>query len=245
MKKSGIYSWIVSCTGRKKLLAVLLDPDWQDRKKQETAVRNAEKCGADLLLVGGSLISQPIDSFVEMIKQHTSLPVVLFPGSLLQLSARADAMLLLSMISGRNPELLIGNHVAAAPMIRKSGIEVIAAGYMLIEGGKQTSVEYMSNTRPIPAAKSDIAVATALAGEMLGLKLIYLEAGSGADKPVPLSMIRAVRSSVSLPIMVGGGLKTPKDAEAACQAGADIIVIGSAAEKNQKLLQTFARVIHG
>jgi putative glycerol-1-phosphate prenyltransferase len=193
----------------------------------------------DLLLVGGSLLFKPIEITITALKLGTSLPVFLFPGNAFQLSDRADGILFLSLISGRNPEFLIGNHVLAAPHLHRAGIEVIPTGYLLIENGTSTSVEYMSNTRPIPANKTDIAVATAMAGEMLGLKSIYLEAGSGADHPVAGHMINAIRKHISLPLMVGGGIRTPETALEVFDAGADLIVVGNAIEKEPKLIKEF------
>jgi len=193
-------------------------------------------CAIDFFLIGGSLTSVSIEPHISYIKKHSSIPVVLFPGSLLQISEKADGILLLQLISGRNPEFLIGNHVIAAPFLKKSHIEVIPTGYMLIDSGKISSVEYISNTKPIPAEKNDIAVATAIAGEMLGLKMIYLEAGSGAPGPINLSMISDVKKNISVPLIVGGGIKSGEDLKAVFNAGADIIVMGTAIENNISLL---------
>ena len=189
--------------------------------------------------MGGSLLFNPIEITITALKLGTSLPVFLFPGNAFQLSDRADGILFLSLISGRNPEFLIGSHVLAAPHLHRAGIEVIPTAYMLIENGTSTSVEYMSNTRPIPGDKVDIAVATAMAGEMLGLKSIYLEAGSGAAHPVASKMIKAIRKNISLPLMVGGGIRTPETALEVFEAGADLIVAGNAIEKNPKLIKEF------
>jgi putative glycerol-1-phosphate prenyltransferase len=183
-------------------------------------------------MVGGSLVSDSIDYCIDEIKKNSKLPVVLFPGSLLQISNKADAILLLSLISGRNPEYLIGNHVIASPILRKSKLEILPTGYMLVESGKVTSVQYISNTCPIPADKLDIAVATAVAGEMLGFKLIYLEAGSGAIQHVPVEMISAVKRNISVPLIVGGGIKTRSQLDNIFDAGADIVVIGNSLENN-------------
>jgi phosphoglycerol geranylgeranyltransferase len=181
---------------------------------------------------------------VALLKEHSAVPVILFPGNVLQISPRADGILLLSLISGRNPEFLIGNHVIAAPILRKTNLEIIPTGYILIENGRTTSVEYMSNTKPIPADKIDLAVATAMAGEMLGHKLIYLEAGSGARDQVNARMIREVRSQISIPLVVGGGIENGEQIRDAYRAGADIIVVGSAIEKGagglEKLLGSVA-----
>ena len=182
---------------------------------------------------------------IDSIKQISSIPVILFPGNLLQLTLKADAILLLSLISGRNPELLIGNHVIAAPHLKDVKEKLISVGYILIDCGKTTSVEYISQTAAIPADKPDIAVATALAGEMLGLQMIYLEAGSGAANPVPLNIIRAVRENISIPLAVGGGIKSTKDVEEFFKAGANLIVLGNGVENNPGLLSDACKIRDG
>lgn len=194
-------------------------------------------CMPDFFFVGGSLTSVNPEGLVLELKENYEIPVVLFPGSLLQLTGKADSILFISLISGRNPELLIGNHVIAAPYIKQLGTQIIPTGYILINCGTRTSVEYMSQTEAIPAAKIDIACATAMAGEMLGLKAIYLEGGSGASHPVPPGMIKAVRETVSVPLIVGGGLRTGRDIKQAYQSGADLIVIGNGFESNPGLLE--------
>jgi putative glycerol-1-phosphate prenyltransferase len=213
-------------------IAVLIDPDKSNFKSIFKTVEICEKCGIKFIMVGGSLVSDSIDYCIDEIKKNSKLPVVLFPGSLLQISNKADAILLLSLISGRNPEYLIGNHVIASPILRKSKLEILPTGYMLVESGKVTSVQYISNTCPIPADKLDIAVATAVAGEMLGFKLIYLEAGSGAIQHVPVEMISAVKRNISVPLIVGGGIKTRSQLDNIFDAGADIVVIGNSLENN-------------
>jgi putative glycerol-1-phosphate prenyltransferase len=165
--------------------------------------------------------------------------VVLFPGSVTQLSAHVDAVLFLSLISGRNPELLIGQHVVAAPRIKALQLEAVPTGYLLIDGGKPTTASYISNTQPIPANKAGIAAATALAGELLGLRCIYIDAGSGAANPVPIEMIRAVREACSLPLIVGGGIRSRAQADAAYAAGADLLVIGTAIEEEPEMIAEF------
>jgi putative glycerol-1-phosphate prenyltransferase len=169
--------------------------------------------------------------------------VVLFPGDNLQINSHADAILFLSLISGRNPDLLIGKHVISAPILKDSGIEVVSTGYMLIDGGTPTSVSYMSNTTPIPANKRDIAVCTAMAGEMLGLKLIFMDAGSGALNPVGENMISAVKKSIDIPLIVGGGIRSAEKAKAAFEAGADVVVVGNAIESNKDLIREIAQII--
>jgi len=227
----------------KKLFAVLIDPDKFPQQNLLNIITAMEVVKPDLILVGGSLVAGKTENVVETLKEHLSIFVVLFPGNLLQLTPQADGILFISLISGRNPELLIGNHVASAPFIRNSGMEVMSTGYVLVEGGISTSVEYMSQTQPIPANKADIAVATCMAGEMLGQKLIYLEAGSGALEPVPAEMIQAVKSNISVPLIVGGGLNTKEKVKNACAAGADIIVVGNALEKDLSLLKEFKSIV--
>ena len=225
----------------RKRIALLVDPDAYDSKGLEELIKQIRLHPPDLLLVGGSILFEPIEITITALKLGTKLPVFIFPGNVFQLSDRADGILFLSLISGRNPEFLIGNQVLAAPHLMRSGIEVIPTGYMLIENGKSTSVEYMSNTRPIPGNKPDIAVATAMAGEMLGLKSIYLEAGSGAEHPVNTAMIRAIRKNISLPLIVGGGIRTPETARELFDAGADMIVVGNALEKDPGLIEAFCK----
>ena len=213
---------------------MLIDPDLaQDEAKLERTVQNACMAKADLIFVGGSLLtSAAFDRCVELVKQWSDRPIVLFPGSPSQLSKHADAVLFLSLISGRNPELLIGHHVIAAPAIKAMGIETIPTGYMLVDGGKPTTVSYVSQTLPIPRDKPGIAACTALAGEMLGLRTIYMDTGSGAEFTVSPEMIAAVRRSVDLPIIIGGGIRDALTARALCDAGADVLVIGTAFEED-------------
>lgn len=226
----------------KKRFALLVDPDTYDDMALEELIRCINQDPPDLLLVGGSLLFNPVDITITALKLGTHIPVFIFPGNMMQLSDRADGILFLSLISGRNPEFLIGNHVLAAPQLNRSSIEVIPTGYLLIENGKSTSVEYMSTTRPIPFDKPEIAVATAMAGEMLGLKTIYLEAGSGAAKTVGLDMIRVIRNKISLPLIVGGGITSAEKAKEVYQAGADMIVVGTALEKQPDLVKDFCKL---
>lgn len=225
-----------------KQLAVLIDPDFEEGLGKTIDICNRTQ--VDYIFVGGSLVTQGnTDRCVNTIKQHTDIPVLLFPGSTMQLTEKADALLMLSLISGRNPDLLIGKHVESAPFIKQSGLEVIPTGYMLIDGGKITSVQYISNTLPIPADKPDIAMATALAGELLGLQLIYMDAGSGAANPINDDIIARVKKTVSLPIVVGGGIRTGKQALTAWNAGADIVVIGNAVEKDKTLIEELSEAV--
>lgn len=228
----------------KKQLAVLVDPDKSDTQHLKELARIAVDNKIDYFFVGGSLlVNNSLDSCISLLKELSGIPVVLFPGNTLQMSYRADAMLFLSLISGRNAEMLIGRHVVAAPYLKLSNIEVIGTGYMLIESGRPTAVSYMSNSDPIPSDKNDIAMCTAMAGEMLGLKLIFMDAGSGAINPVSASMIEHVSKTISIPLIVGGGINTPELAATAVKAGADLIVIGNAVEKDPSLIAEISSAI--
>jgi phosphoglycerol geranylgeranyltransferase len=221
----------------KKSIALLLDPDKATGASLLPILKVAEECNPDYILAGGSLTFSSIDDLIIKVKEITTIPVILFPGNLLQLTQKADKILLLSLISGRNPELLIGNHVIAAPFLKNIKEKLISVGYILISCGNKTSVEYISQTEAIPADKPEIVVATALAGEMLGMKMIYLEAGSGASNPVPGNIVRSVRENVSIPIAVGGGIKNKKEIEDLFNSGADLIILGNGVEKNPELLK--------
>lgn len=224
-------------------MAALIDPDKNDRRSLVRIVQNSQMADIDFFFIGGSLlIKDELDQTIALIKEHSEIPCVLFPGSVMQISSKADAILFLSLISGRNPEFLIGNHVIAAPYIRQTSLEVIPTGYMLIHCGNTTTAHYISATLPIPSDKDDIAAVTAMAGEMLGFKLIYLDAGSGASHPIRPSMIETVRQSVEIPIIVGGGIRSALQAKQTYDAGADILVIGNALEKNASLIQQLAEV---
>lgn len=187
------------------------------------------------VLVGGSMVSDTTTAIIQTIRKYVSVPILLFPGNASQLSPAADAIMYLSLISGRNPEYLIGQHVQSAIQVYQQQIPVIPVGYMLIESGGPTSVQYISNTQPIPRSKNDIAIATALAGQYLGQKAIYLEGGSGALHAVPTDMIRSVKAHISIPLIVGGGIKTPDAMADAFNAGADVVVIGNVLEENPSL----------
>jgi len=228
----------------KKMLAVLVDPD-KGVASLSGFIQRLKAFPPDFILVGGSLIFKSVEETIEMIKRECPVPVILFPGNALQFTDKADAMLYLSLISGRNPEFLIGQHVTSSYAIKKSGVELLSTGYILIDGGKPTSVEYMSNTMPVPHDKPEIAVATAIAGELIGHKLIYLEAGSGALRPVSENMIAAVKANTGLPLIVGGGLRTTSDIRNALQAGADIVVVGNVLEKEPELLEGFLKEMAG
>lgn len=219
-----------------KSVGLLLDPDKTTAEGLKNILKIASECRTDYILAGGSLTFNSIDNLIDTVRALCNIPIVLFPGNLLQLSHKADAILLLSLISGRNPELLIGNHVIAAPYLRSVREKLISVGYILVGCGKKTSVEYISQTEAIPADKSDLVVATALAGEMLGLHMIYLEAGSGAANPVPADIINAVKENVSIPIAVGGGLKNCDEITNAFSAGASLVILGNGCEKKPGLL---------
>jgi len=221
----------------KKSVALLLDPDKAEGKTLTDILRSAVRYKADFIMTGGSLTFKSIDELINSVKRQCDIPVVLFPGNLLQLSLKADLVLLLSLISGRNPELLIGNHVIAAPFLRDIREKLVPAGYILISCGTRTSVEYISQTEAIPSDKPEIVVATAMAGEMLGLKMIYLEAGSGAAKHIPVSLISAVRKNINIPLAVGGGIRRKEEVEEIFNAGADLIILGNGCEQNPSLLK--------
>jgi putative glycerol-1-phosphate prenyltransferase len=239
-----IYEKIRKNNSRKSF-AVLIDPDKYDPEGLDLVIFSARECSVDFIFVGGSLLTYDhLDVTLTTIKSRTDIPVILFPGSILQLNEKADAVLLLSLISGRNPDLLIGKHVIAAPYLKNSSLEILPTGYMLIESGPITTAQYISNTIPIPRLKDDIAICTAMAGEMLGLRLIYMDAGSGAEMPVSASMISKVKENISIPLIVGGGIRTPDQAMAGCKAGADMIVVGNAIEKDYSCLKEIAHAIH-
>ena len=225
-----------------KSIALLLDPDKAKGKALADILKAANESKTDYIFVGGSLTFNSIDNLINEVKKLCSIPVILFPGNLLQLTLNADIILLLSLISGRNPELLIGNHVLAAPFLKNERDKLVSVGYILINCGNKTSVEYISQTEAIPSDKPDIAVATALAGEMLGLQMIYLEAGSGASKPVPQNIIKAVRDNITIPLAVGGGMKNKHEVEEIFKAGADLIILGNGCEKNPELLNEACRI---
>ena len=219
------------------LLAILLDPDKLKIEEIPKTMGLINRSKAHVLLVGGSLLfTNVLDTFIQEIRKHTKLPVILFPGNALQISNHADAILFLSLLSGRNPEFLIGNQVIAAPLLKQTDLEILATSYLLIESGRETTASYISNTKPIPRHKPEIAMVTALAGEMMGHQLIYLDGGSGAQHPIPEVLIKQVRENTQNPIIVGGGIHTSKQMQAAYQAGATMVVIGTAFENNKNLL---------
>lgn len=244
--RNTIYTDLLNArhAGRKKL-AVLIDPDKMRMGRLDQIIDLSIRCRVDYFFIGGSLlVNSQLDQCLHTIRQQCHIPLILFPGNSYQISHKADAILFLSLVSGRNPDLLIGQHVIAAPYLKLSPLEVLPTGYMIIDGGVGTTVQYMSNTSPIPGNKSDIAVCTAMAAEMLGLKLIFMDAGSGAHKPVTAQMIESVRGAVSVPIIVGGGIRTADKVVENLKAGADVIVMGNAFEQDPSLMIDIAGTIH-
>ena len=239
-----VYEKIITSNDSK--LAVLIDPDKQEPHSLLSLIELAVNAKTDFFFIGGSLlVKRNFELTIETIKAHCNIPVVIFPGGNYQLSKEADAILFLSLISGRNPEYLIGQQVVAAPQVKKMELEAIPTGYILIDGGRVSSTAYITQTLPIPHDKIDMAVATAQAGELLGMKLIYLEAGSGAKTAVSSAMIKGVKKSVSIPLIVGGGIRSSEQAEQICMAGADIIVVGNALEETPGLLMEISLAVHG
>jgi len=231
-------------TGHKSF-SVLIDPDKVNHSLLDELMDLSISAQVDYFLVGGSLvISNHLDDVVRHIKNNCTIPVILFPGSPTQLSKYADALLYLSLISGRNPELLIGQHVVSAPTVRQSGLEILSTGYMVVDGGAPTTVSYISNASPIPHDKNEIAMCTAMAGEMLGMRLIYMDAGSGAKRPIAESMIESVAQKIEMPLIVGGGINEPEKAYRNCKAGADVIVVGNAIEKDSSLIKEMSAAVH-
>ncbi|MBL7817241.1 MAG: geranylgeranylglyceryl/heptaprenylglyceryl phosphate synthase [Saprospiraceae bacterium] len=228
-----------------KRLAVLIDPDKMRLNNVARVLELAARSNVDYFFVGGSLVVNDMMNYcLDAIREIGTIPSILFPGSPQQVNPKADGILLLSLISGRNPDLLIGQHVVAAPMLKRSGLEIVSTGYMLIDGGAPTTASYISGTFPIPSNKAEIAVCTALAGEMLGLKTIYMDAGSGAKNPIPEAMITAVSQNLEIPLIVGGGMRTPERVATNARAGADIIVVGNALEKDPNLVLDMAQAVH-
>src|ERR1700744_5333014 len=245
MNQSIYQSLLAKKKRGQRSFAVLIDPDNVNTAKIDELSGLVISAGVDYLLIGGSLvISNHLDEAVQQFRRKCSIPLILFPGTPSQVSRYADGLLYLSLISGRNPELLIGAHVISAPAVRKSGLEIISTGYMVIDGGAPTTVSYISNASPIPADKNEIALCTAMAGEMLGMKLIYMDAGSGARHPIRDKMIACVASHIEVPLVVGGGIRDPEKAYRNCKAGADIIVVGNAIEKDAGLIREMAAAVH-
>jgi len=241
-----IYQHITSSKEKNsKLFAILIDPDKQDNYQLTEIIKKANDAKVDLFFVGGSLlIDDRLDQCIKTIKENSKIPLLLFPGNAMQVSNKADGILFLSLISGRNPHMLIGQQVISAPILKKTALEIISTGYMLVDSGEATAVSYMSNTTPIPHSKDNIAAATAIAGEMLGLKILFLDGGSGAKKAISTKMIKAVSNQINIPLITGGGITTATKAIENCEAGADIIVVGNAIEKENGLISQIAEAIH-
>ncbi len=225
--------------------AVLADPDKISPVQMEHLAKLCNDASVDYLLMGGSLvIAQQLDACIQRFKAESNIPVILFPGSPAQVTPYADALLYLSLISGRNPEHLIGQHVISAPIVKSSGLEVLSTGYMVIDGGRPTTVSYISGSAPIPADKPDIALCTAWAGELLGQHLLYLDAGSGARYAVSEEMISKLATHTAIPLFVGGGIRTPEAASKAAGAGATMVVAGNAIEQDPLLIRDLAQAVH-
>lgn len=222
----------------------MLDPDKVGQKALGNLLNRTTEYPVDFFLVGGSLVTDYVHKeVIAAVRRHTDTPIILFPGNPLHIEPSADAILFLSLISGRNPEFLIGQHVIAAPLLKRSGLEILPTGYMLVDSGTQTTVSYVSGTMPIPHDKPSVAACTAMAGEMLGLKLMYLDAGSGARRSVSSDMVAAVRAAVDLPIIVGGGIRSGEKAYEVFRAGADMIVVGNGIEQDPDLLPQLSTVV--
>jgi len=238
-------SFLAAKKTNKKKFVVLIDPDNMRLGKLDKVLELSKEAHVDYFFIGGSLVvNDMLDMVLSNIKKITDIPMILFPGNSFQLSYKADGLLFLSLISGRNADLLIGKHVITAPFLKISPLEIMSTGYMLVDGGISTTVQYMSNTIPIPSNKDDIALCTAMAGEMLGLKMIYMDAGSGAKNPITTSMINAVSTAIDIPLIVGGGIRTPEKAFENVKAGADVIVVGNAIEKDPQLIVDMAAAVH-
>ena len=241
-----IYNKIISDKkANKKSFALLIDPDKQNLTQLLTIINKAEKAKVDYFFVGGSLLTyDSLDTCLKTIKNNSTIPVVLFPGNAMQVNDKADGILFLSLISGRNAEMLIGKQVITAPILKQSSLEVLPTGYILVDSGRPTTASYMSNTTPIPADKDTVSACTAMAGEMLGLKLIFMDGGSGAENPISEQMIATVSESIDAPLIIGGGINCGEKALENCKAGADIIVVGNAIEKNEDLITEISSAIH-
>jgi phosphoglycerol geranylgeranyltransferase len=239
--KNNIYRTILASKKKgEKLFSVLVDPD----KFSAEVIRKAHKAKVNFIFIGGSKIKNGnFHHCVSAIKKLTNIPLVIFPGSREQVSEKAEAILLLSLISGRNPDYLIGEHIKAARQLKRSRLEIIPTGYILIGGGKKVSTQTVTRTSPIKNSNRDLVVSTAIAGELLGMKMIYLEAGSGATNSLDASLVKQVTRNISAPVIAGGGIDTPEKARALCKAGADMIVVGNAIEKNSNLVSQISNII--
>ncbi|MCP9748968.1 geranylgeranylglyceryl/heptaprenylglyceryl phosphate synthase [Lacihabitans sp. CS3-21] len=240
-----LNSMYENCSNGKKSFAVLLDPDKLNLDILQEKIDAINSATVDYIFVGGTIIGTDfMDTLLLQLQEKTFVPKIIFPGNGLHINNKADGILYLSLISGRNPEFLIGQHVVSAPILKRSKLEILSTGYILVDGGKPTTASYISNTAPLPNDKPEIAVATAVAGEMLGLKLIYLDSGSGAQIPVSESIIQAVKKHTDTPLIVGGGINSLQKASKALAAGADIIVVGNAIEENPNFLFEMASLVN-
>ena len=235
---------LISKKQGEKLFAILIDPDKQKNSDLLLIIKNANKSKVNYFFVGGSLlINDNLNYCIKTIKENSKIPVILFPGNAMQINPKADGILFLSLISGRNPDLLIGKQVISAPILKQTELEIISTGYMLIDSGKATTASYMSNTVPIPREKNAIASSTAIAGQYLGMKLIYMDGGSGAEQPITSDMIKQVSNCIDIPLIIGGGICNAKKAIENCEAGADLIVVGNAIEKDPSLILDISQAI--
>ena len=245
--KETIFNYLLSVKEEKGAgYIVLIDPDKNSEKSLEEKISKINECGVDAIFVGGSLIlDNNCEKRVKMIKSLSKLPIIFFPGGISQLNKYYDAMLFMSILSGRNPHYLIGEQVIAAPIVKDLGIETIPTGYLIVDGGSNSSVQFMSGSNPIPIEKPDILVAHALAAQYLGKKIVYLESGSGANNPIPNHLLEAVKRYIDIPIIVGGGIRTPESAYEKVQAGASFVVTGTAIENDDtNIIKAFADAIH-
>ena len=247
-KNMSVYRYLMDVTEKHGAgFLVLFDPD---RSSSDTNIERAIKCeeaGVDALFIGSSLMmGNGFENYVKAVADAVTIPVIIFPGERTQVTDKADAILFLSLLSGRNPDLIIGEQIKSAPLVKSIGLEAVSTAYLLVDSGRVTSVEYMSNTKPIPSDKPEIAVAHAMAAEIFGMKLVYLEAGSGAETPVPDQMIRAVASGVDIPVMVGGGIRTPETVACKVDAGASFVVVGNHIEERAGFsdIEAFVKAAH-
>jgi len=247
-ENKSVYQYLLDVKKRFRAgFLVLIDPD---RLSLETIVEQAIKCeetGVDAILIGTSfMMGKGFDNYVEAVRDVVNIPVIIFPGEKSQVTDKADAILFLSLLSGRNPDLIIGEQIKSAPLVKAIGLEAVSTAYLLVDSGQITSVEFISNTKPIPSNKPEIAVAHAVAAEIFGMKLVYLEAGSGAGRPVPDEMINAVASSIDIPVMVGGGIRNPETVAQKVASGASFVVVGNHLElnANHRDIEAFVKAAH-
>lgn len=235
-----IYKYILqSISIGKNLVAVLLDPEKVNLKNVQLLIEKIDN-KVDFIFVGGSTVAlNETNNLVQKLKDTTKLPIILFPGDYTQITKEADAILFLSLISGENPEYLIKQQLKSVPLLQKAALEIIPTGYILVNGGTETSVQKVSDTIPIESNNIDLIGDTALAGQYMGKQLIYLEAGSGARMPISKNIIKSIAGKISLPLIVGGGIRTKRQLNDAFRAGADIVVVGTAFEENNNLFDTF------